>query len=223
MPGDSMRADPADVTRDGSSVAAYLAMPAAGEPELVHAAVPAGASILELGSGPGRIATPLARLGHEVVAVDDSEAMLGGLDPIVRGVLADAGSVRLVRTFDVVLIASNLLNDPEPSAFLKTAAVHLDLGGVIVAEVYPPEMDWAAVVGWTNMLGPVGITVIRAARDGKLVDAEIAYRLGEREWRQSGVSVQWDEADVRRLLDDAGFRFDRWLERPGWFVATRTR
>jgi hypothetical protein len=49
-----------DVTRDGSPVAVYLALPAAGEPELIHAAVPPGASILELASGPGRIAAPLA-------------------------------------------------------------------------------------------------------------------------------------------------------------------
>jgi SAM-dependent methyltransferase len=212
-----------EVTPDGSPVAVYLALPAAGEPELIHGAIPAGSSVLELASGPGRIATPLARLGHAVVAVDDSPAMLAGLDPVVEGVLGDAATVRLGRTFDVVLLASHLLNDPDPSGFLATAAAHLTVGGRIVGEVYPADMDWAAAVGRTSTLGPVDITVTRAARDGDLVDAEVAYRLGEREWRQPFVARQRDEADLRSLLAGAGSRFDRWLARPGWFVAGRER
>ncbi|MGW5715894.1 class I SAM-dependent methyltransferase [Amycolatopsis sp. NPDC003865] len=64
------------VTADGSSVEVYLLLPASGEPEIVHAAVPAGASILELGCGAGRVTHPLLALGHPVVAVDDSPAML---------------------------------------------------------------------------------------------------------------------------------------------------
>ena len=44
-----------DVTRDGSPVEMYARMPTFGEPEIVHAAIPAGAEILELGSGAGRM------------------------------------------------------------------------------------------------------------------------------------------------------------------------
>jgi len=47
-----------------------------GEPEIVHAAVPPGASILELGAGAGRVTHPLVALGHPVVAVDESAEML---------------------------------------------------------------------------------------------------------------------------------------------------
>ena len=43
---------------------------------LIHDAVGAGGSILELGCGPGRITRFLIALGHEVTAVDDSPAML---------------------------------------------------------------------------------------------------------------------------------------------------
>jgi ubiquinone/menaquinone biosynthesis C-methylase UbiE len=47
-----------------------------GEPEIVHGAIPPGASILELGAGAGRMTRPLVTLGHPVVAVDESGEML---------------------------------------------------------------------------------------------------------------------------------------------------
>jgi 2-polyprenyl-3-methyl-5-hydroxy-6-metoxy-1,4-benzoquinol methylase len=65
-----------DVAPDGSPVAFYQGLPATGEPELFHAAIAAGASVLDLGRGPGRIAGPLAALGHAVVGVDDGPGML---------------------------------------------------------------------------------------------------------------------------------------------------
>ena len=43
------------MTNDGCAVEFYALLPPMGEPEIVHAAVPAGASILELGCGTGRI------------------------------------------------------------------------------------------------------------------------------------------------------------------------
>jgi hypothetical protein len=44
---------PGVITPDGRAVELYALLPPMGEPELVHAAIPAGASILELGPGPG--------------------------------------------------------------------------------------------------------------------------------------------------------------------------
>ena len=51
---------PGPITNDGCAVEFYALLPAFGEPEIVHAAVPPGASILELGCGTGRILRPLA-------------------------------------------------------------------------------------------------------------------------------------------------------------------
>src|SRR3977135_3095785 len=51
-------------------------LPAAGEPEIIHAARPARPTVLDLGGGNGRIAHALLDLGHPVVAVDDSPHML---------------------------------------------------------------------------------------------------------------------------------------------------
>jgi len=65
---------------DGSPIALYATLPALGEPELVHGAVPAGSEILELGAGAGRITRGLVALGHPVVAVDQSQAMLDRID-----------------------------------------------------------------------------------------------------------------------------------------------
>src|SRR5580698_5708809 len=47
--------------------------------ELARRRLPAGAAILELGAGSGRVAIPLARDGFHVTAVDRSPAMLDRL------------------------------------------------------------------------------------------------------------------------------------------------
>ena len=89
-------------------------LPPMGEPGTVHAAVPAGAEILELGAGAGRVTQPLLELGHPVVAVDESAEMLAR----IRGaetVLARIQELRLGRRFDVVLLASFLVNTPTGS------------------------------------------------------------------------------------------------------------
>jgi 2-polyprenyl-3-methyl-5-hydroxy-6-metoxy-1,4-benzoquinol methylase len=73
---DHVGTGPGAITNDGCAVDFYALLPAFGEPEIVHGAVPAGATILELGCGTGRILRPLAALGHPVTGVDDSQDML---------------------------------------------------------------------------------------------------------------------------------------------------
>ncbi len=60
---------------DGSPVELYARLAAGDEPSIVHGAIPAGATVLDLGSGAGRIAHALIALGHPVVAVDNSPEM----------------------------------------------------------------------------------------------------------------------------------------------------
>ena len=67
---------PGVITPDGCAVELYRLLPPMGEPEIVHAAIPAGAAILELGAGAGRVTHALVALGHPVVAVDESAEML---------------------------------------------------------------------------------------------------------------------------------------------------
>ena len=64
-----------EIAADGSPVELYTALPEnPGAAALIHAAVLAGASILELGAGTGRVTHPLPALGHPVVAADGSAA-----------------------------------------------------------------------------------------------------------------------------------------------------
>jgi hypothetical protein len=43
-------AEMSEVTKDGCPIGVYTLLQAAGEPEIIHAALPAGASVLDLGS-----------------------------------------------------------------------------------------------------------------------------------------------------------------------------
>jgi SAM-dependent methyltransferase len=212
-----------DVAPDGSPVAFYRRLPATGEPELVHAAIGAGTSVLDLGCGPGRIAGPLAALGHAVTGVDDGAGMIEALPSGVEGVVADARTVRLGRRFGAVLLASHLVNAPNDGrAFVATAAAHLEPGGVVVGETYPPGWDAAASVGKESRLGDARILLTRATLDGDLLDAAVRYGVDGHEWGQSFTARILDEAALRDLLASEGLEFDRWLDRAGWFVARST-
>jgi SAM-dependent methyltransferase len=209
-----------DVAPDGSPVAFYRRLPATGEPELIHRVIAPGASVLDLGCGPGRIAAPLAALGHRVTGVDNGAAMIRALPEGIEGVVADAATVRLPRRFGAVLLASHLLNDPmDGDAFVATAAAHLEPAGVVVAETYPPGWDPVAAVGVETRLGDARITVLDASVDEGIVHAAVRYGVDGQEWQQSFSARLLDEAEIRATFARHGLAFGRWLDRPGWFVA----
>lgn len=209
-----------DIAPDGSPVAFYARLPATGEPELIDAHVGRGASILDLGCGPGRIAGPLVALGHRVTGIDDGAAMIEALPSGVEGIVADARTVRLGRRFDAVLLASHLVNDPVGgAAFAATAAAHLKSDGVAIAETYPPGWDPAASLGRETRLGDGRIRLVRATVEGDLLDAEVRYGVDDLEWTQTFTARILGEPALRDLLADAGLLFERWLDRPGWFLA----
>jgi SAM-dependent methyltransferase len=211
-----------DVAPDGSPVAFYRRVPATGEPELIDAVIPRGATVLDLGCGPGRIAGPLVALGHPVTGVDNGAAMIAALPPAVEGIVADARTIRLGRTFGAVLLASHLVNDPDGgSDFVAAAAAHLAPGGLVVGETYPPDWDPAASVGRESHIGDARITLLRASIDGDLLDAEVRYGVDDVTWQQPFLARLLGEDGLRSLLAAHGLRFDRWLDRPGWFTGSR--
>ena len=128
-----------EFTNDGCPAEVYRLLPAAGEPEIIHAALPAGATVLDLGGGNGRIAHALLDLGHPVVAVDDSPHMLAQ----VRGaatVCARFEDLWLDRRFDAVMLASHLINTPDEAArqsLLVSARRHLADAGRLLVEWVP--------------------------------------------------------------------------------------
>jgi SAM-dependent methyltransferase len=209
-----------DIAPDGSPVEFYRRLPATGEPELIHAAIGLGTSVLDLGCGPGRIAGPLVALGHPVTGVDDGAGMIEALPPGVDGIVGDARTIRLGRHFGAVLMASHLVNAPgDGPAFLATAGAHLAPGGLVVAEAYPPDWDPAGQVGRETQLGDAHIELVRATVDADRLEAEVRYGVDGHEWRQPFTARLLDEAALRALLAAQGIEFARWLDRPGWFVA----
>jgi SAM-dependent methyltransferase len=210
-----------DVAPDGSPVAFYRRLPATGEPELIHGLLPAGARVLDLGCGPGRIAGPLTELGHPVTGVDDGPAMIDALPLGVEGVVGDARTIRLGRRFDAVLLASHLVDDPDSGpAFLATAAAHLEPGGLLVAETYQPGWRPDGSVGRVTRLGDAEIVLLSAELAGDRLVAEVRYGVDALSWTQRFTARVLDEATLRALLTAAGLRFDRWLDLQGWFLAT---
>jgi hypothetical protein len=112
------------------------------------------------------------------------------------------------------------VNDPELGpAFVATAAAHVAPGGVVIAETYPPGWDPARSIGIEGELGDARVELLRAHVTRDLLEAEVRYGVDGRTWQQPFRARLFDEAALRALLADAGLRFDRWLNRPGWFLA----
>jgi SAM-dependent methyltransferase len=203
-----------DVARDGSPVEVYRRLPPAGEAKLIHAAVGAGASILELGCGAGRVTRGLVALGHPVTAVDESAEMLAHVQGAER-VCASVEGLDLGRTFDAVVLGSHFVNEADPVArrrVLEACARHVAPRGSVLVESYPPGLDWEASIGETRLHGDVGITVTEAALEGRVVNAVVEYAVDGRSWRQPFSARMLDEAELRATLAEAGLRFERWVD-----------
>ncbi|MGH2429622.1 MAG: class I SAM-dependent methyltransferase [Candidatus Limnocylindria bacterium] len=208
---------------DGSPVELYARMPTFGEPELIHAAIPPGVEILELGSGAGRMTHRLLELGHRVTAVDNSAEMLAH----VRGaetVQAEIAGLELGRRFSCVLLASQLVNtsdDATRDTYLATCARHVATEGTVLIQRYDPA--WAAdpQPSDTEREG-VRMRVLDPHRDGPLLTATVEYELDGRTWRHGPFTARiLDEPELEARLGDSGLRLDRWIdERRTWLAAS---
>lgn len=199
---------------DGSPVELYARLPELGEGDVVASVVPAGASILELGCGTGRITRQLVRLGYHVTAVDESAEMLAHVREAEK-VEARVEGLDLGRRFDAVLLASNLVN-AEPAqrrAFLETCARH---GDVVVVQGLP--LAWAPRQGETTLGDVVSRLHVERVEDG-VVHGEVEYEADGKTWRHGfAMDVFADEEELEAALAEAGLRLERWLS-TDWFVA----
>jgi SAM-dependent methyltransferase len=207
------------VAPDGSPVALYARLPPFGEPELIHGVVPAGAEILELGAGAGRITHPLLALGHPVVAVDNSEEML----QLIRGaetVLADFERLDLGRRFPVVVLASNFVNHPdraERRAFLACCARHVLPGGQVLLQGFP--RDWTPTTDWSHH-GDVRLRLRRFTLEGDLVSGEMEYLVDGRQLLHMFESELLSDEDLDADLQAVGLERTRELDdRGAWIEA----
>ena len=179
----------------------------------MHDAAGPGAWILELGCGAGRITHPLVALGHPVVAVDESPEMLAH----VRGaetVCARIEDLTLGRRFDVVLLASHLVNTddiPTRTAFLAACRRHVaDDGGVIIQQHAP---GWfAAAADAENTRDGIIFRMRDVSRPApNLVSATMEYVDGDQVWTQTFTARRLDDTELAAVLADAGLRLDRYL------------
>ncbi len=213
-------------TEDGCPVEMYAAMPPdMAAAHIVHSAVPNGSTILELGCGTGRISEPLVDLGHEVTGVDSSAAMLARLVQ-TRGVHSTIESLALRERFDVVLLASTLINTADPverAGFLRAARTHARDGGLLLLERRVP--DRRPVAGTRAQLGPVGITLSDVVWHSRSVmSATVVHELGDHvAWQDFSTEIL-DTHDLDRHLVSAGFGPGRPVSDDGrWMLADARR
>ena len=96
-------------------------------------------TVLDAGCGTGRVAIELARRGVDVVGVDVDGSMLEAArrrQPTIEWLQADLATLDLDRSFDLVVLAGNVLLFTPPgteAAVVASCARHLAPGGRLVA------------------------------------------------------------------------------------------
>lgn len=132
-----------------------------GEADLVESLGPR--SVLDAGCGTGRVAIELARRGLDVVGVDLDASMLEkarSKEPDRPWILGDVVDIDLGRTFDVVLLAGNVMIFLVPgteAAVVANLARHLEPGGALVAgfSLEPGRLDLETYDGHARAAGLV--------------------------------------------------------------------
>jgi SAM-dependent methyltransferase len=205
---------PGVITPDGSAVELYKLLPPGEGPDIVHAAIPAGASILELGAGVGRMTHPLLAAGHAVTAVDESPEMLEH----IRGaetVQARIEDLDLGRRFDAVLLASHFVNVPdaeERRRLLLACRRHVRDGGCVLIERHAPAWFDDADEEEERSLGPVTVQLRDIERPAPgLLSATVECRARDRVWTQWFTARRVDDDELAMVLAEAGLAVDVYL------------
>ncbi|MFS4093499.1 class I SAM-dependent methyltransferase [Streptomyces sp. AF1A] len=205
---------PGAITPDGCAVGVYERLPAGDEPDIVAAAIPPGAHILELGSGAGRITRPLLERGFTVTAVDESAEMLAR----IRGARTVCSPIEHLdmsgETFDVVLLASFLVHAGDEEVrrgLLRTCARHVANGGCVLiqreGEDYHTNVPRERVdaSGFT-----VRIASVQPAGDG--VDSvHVEYEFPDGRWTHTFLSRPLTTEQFESALAEAGLKVDAYL------------
>lgn len=215
MQSESLRGEGRGViTQDGCAVDVYLKLPYRGELDLLATYLPPRCSVLELGCGTGRLTRHLLDKGHVVTAVDNSAEMLRHVPVSATKVRCDIERLELSCTFDVILLASNLINTGDEAlrrAQLSACRQHLAPHGKLLFERFDPTWLRSVEPGPFPSIGEVEIEVERAARHDKYVDMSIRYAIGDAVWKQHFTARLLDDEDVRLAVLEAGFGAVSWI------------
>jgi SAM-dependent methyltransferase len=206
------------VSADGSPVEVYLALPAEPDLERIRVAIPERCSVLDLGAGVGRLANPLAVLGHRVVAVDDSPEMLAHIQGATP-VLADVFTLDLGQRFDVVLVLSHLINSPSAlrrMQLLDACRRHVHDEGNVIIQRHPAT--WVPSEG-QGVIGDVTIRLHDVEQRGGYFSAATTYSVRGRSWTQRWEASIVGDAELARLAETCGFTLDDPLDDTGAWVS----
>ena len=204
------------VSKDGSPVDVYAALPAEPELSVVRAHLKGRMRVLDLGCGTGRIADPLVENGHDVVAVDESEQMVRRVQH-AHAVQSPIEELNVGRSFDAVLLLSHLVNAATAPAFLDAAARHLAEGGILLAQRLEPGRQW---LPGSMQVGPVTVALVDLLVDGDRILGTTRYSLGDRSWDQRWELWERSDEQIATLLNQAGLRL---LSADGvWITATQS-
>jgi SAM-dependent methyltransferase len=118
-------------------------------------------SVLDAGCGTGRVGRELFRRGVDVVGVDLDAEMLETARarcPSVSWIEGDISVIQLGRTFDIVLMAGNVINFVKPESrrrALETLAGHLRPAGHLITgySVVPDGCSPALFAAWAEASG----------------------------------------------------------------------
>ncbi|MFD4860378.1 class I SAM-dependent methyltransferase [Streptomyces atratus] len=212
---------PGAITPDGCAVELYRRLSVGDEPEVITAAVPAGARILELGCGAGRVTHPLIERGFDVTSVDESAQMLEHIRG-ARTVQSPIESLDLGdETFDVVMLASFLVHTSEHrvrDGMLRACRNHVKDGGAVLIQREGADYH-------TNLprerVDPGGYTVriVSAEPVGDGVDSVHAeYLFDDARWTQTFLSRELSKEQFEGYLEAAGLTVDRYLTDDGIWV-----
>ncbi|MFE9683713.1 class I SAM-dependent methyltransferase [Streptomyces sp. NPDC006285] len=204
---------PGAITPDGCAVELYTRLPVGDEPDIIASAVPAGAHILELGSGVGRMTHALLERGFTVTAVDESAEMLER----VRGARTIRGAIEtldLDEKFDVVMLASFLVHAGDVEVrrgMLDVCRSHVADGGCVLiqreGENYHSDLP-------RERVDPSGFTVrmLSAEPVGDGINSVRAeYVFPDAVWTQTFLARPLTQEQFEEALAEAGLKVDRYL------------
>lgn len=204
---------PGAITPDGCAVELYSRLPVGNEPDVIAAAVPPGAHILELGSGVGRVTHALLERGFTVTAVDESAEMLERVHG-ARTICSSIEDLALGETFDVVMLASFLVHTGDVEVrrrMLRSCARHVADGGCVL--IQREGEDYHSTVP-RKRVDPSGFTIgivsSEPVGDGvHCVRAE--YEFPDAVWTQTFRARPLTKEQFEEALAEAGLKVDRYL------------
>lgn len=200
------------IAPDGSPVALYATLGPHDAVGLVMDQTPPGGSVLDLGCGVGRLATPLAQAGLVVTGVDNHAEMVAALPAAVTGIHADIEGLELGQRFDAVVLASHLVNHPTlAAAFLQACRRHVADDGIVVIERFEPGLLDNLDLRESTYDG-IQVRHELVTRDGDRFTARAHYTIESTTWVQHYDATILDDDALAAMLVSAGLALWDWLD-----------